>query len=161
MAQGKRTVLITGAASGIGRVTALHFAGAGARLALLDRQASVERTSAEAAQLGAQAQSWILDVADGSAVQAAVEAIEQRLGPIECLVNGAAIVDHVAPLAKMKPERWAEENRQALQLYRRAWEFFCGAQDMYEAKGLEIPSRLLDRVRESKMLEVMCRKRAT
>jgi NAD(P)-dependent dehydrogenase (short-subunit alcohol dehydrogenase family) len=109
MAQSKRTVLVTGAASGIGRVTALRFAGAGMRLALLDRQAALERVAAEAAELGAQAQAWIVDVADWPAVQAAAGEIEQRLGPVECLVNAAAIVDHIAPLARMKPERWAEE----------------------------------------------------
>ncbi|MBM3557217.1 MAG: SDR family oxidoreductase [Alphaproteobacteria bacterium] len=35
--------------------------------------------------------------------------IEAKIGPVDILVNGAAIVDHIAPLAKMKPERWRDE----------------------------------------------------
>ena len=109
MARQNRGVLVTGAASGIGRVTALRFAQAGARLALADLQPAVERVAAEAVALGADAAAWILDVADWPAVEAAVAEIERRLGPIDCLVNAAAIVDHIAPLGKMKPERWQQE----------------------------------------------------
>jgi NAD(P)-dependent dehydrogenase (short-subunit alcohol dehydrogenase family) len=109
MEQRGRVVLVTGAASGIGRVTALRFARDGARLALMDLQPWVERVAAEATALGAQALAWTLDVADEDAVEAAVSEIERRLGPIACLVNAAAIVDHIAPLEKMKPERWRQE----------------------------------------------------
>lgn len=104
-----RVALVTGAASGIGRVTALRFARDGMRLALVDRQPAVERVAAEATALGAEALAWTLDVADEKAVETAVGEVERRLGPVDCLVNAAAIVDHIAPLGKMKPERWRQE----------------------------------------------------
>jgi NAD(P)-dependent dehydrogenase (short-subunit alcohol dehydrogenase family) len=104
-----RLVLITGAASGIGRATALRFARAGARLALFDRQSAVEQTAADARALGVEARAWIVDVSDANAVEIAVTQVFAALGEIACLVNGAAVVDHIAPLAKMEPEAWARE----------------------------------------------------
>lgn len=104
-----RLVLITGPASGIGRATALHFAREGARLALFDRQSAVEQTAADARNIGAEARAWIVDVSDATAVDTAVTQVCATLGEIACLVNGAGIVDHIAPLAKMKPEAWARE----------------------------------------------------
>lgn len=104
-----RLVLVTGAASGIARATALRFAREGARLALFDRLQAVEQTAAEAGKLGAEARSWIVDVSDAAAVSAAVAEVNAAFGTVDCLVNGAAIVNHIAPLALMKPEGWARE----------------------------------------------------
>jgi NAD(P)-dependent dehydrogenase (short-subunit alcohol dehydrogenase family) len=104
-----RLVLITGPASGIGRATALRFAREGARLALFDLQSAVEQTAADARSFGAEARAWVVDVSDGTAVDTAVTQVCATLGEIACLVNGAGIVDHIAPLAKMKPEAWARE----------------------------------------------------
>ena len=104
-----RLVVITGPASGIGRATALRFAREGARLALLDRQSAVEQTAADARNIGAEALAWIVDVSDAMAVETVVAQVCALLGEIACLVNGAGVVDHIAPLAKMKPEAWARE----------------------------------------------------
>ena len=81
----------------------------GARLALFDRQSAVEQTAADARNIGAEARAWIVDVSDATAVDTAVTQVCATLGEIACLVNGAGIVDHIAPLAKMKPEAWARE----------------------------------------------------
>lgn len=104
-----RLVLVTGAASGIGRATALRFVREGARLALFDRSPSIERTAAAAAELGGIAQWRTVDVADADAVGAAVSEVISLLGPISCLVNGAAIVDNIAPLPEMTPQAWSRE----------------------------------------------------
>lgn len=104
-----RLVLITGPASGIGRATALRFAREGARLALFDQQPAVEQTAADARKFGVEAQAWIVDVSDAAAIDAAVAQVCATLGEIACLVNGAGIVDHIASLAKMKPEAWTRE----------------------------------------------------
>lgn len=104
-----RLVLVTGAASGIGRATALRFAREGARLALFDLQSAVEQTAADARNIGAEARAWIVDVSHATAVDTAVAQVCATLGEIACLVNGAGVVDHIAPLAKMKPEAWARE----------------------------------------------------
>lgn len=104
-----RLILVTGAASGIGRATALRFAKEGARLALFDRSPSIERTAAEVAELGGVAQWRTVDVADADAVDTAVSEIVSSLGPISCLVNGAAIVDNIAALPQMTPQAWSRE----------------------------------------------------
>jgi len=69
-----KAVLVTGAASGMGRATALRLAGAGASVALLDRSA-VSEVSAECERLGARVLGARLDVGDEASVAAAVEAV--------------------------------------------------------------------------------------
>lgn len=76
------TAVITGGASGIGLRTALLLAARGARVASLD----LEADGVPAPLLGLRA-----DVADDSAVQAAVEMAARQLGGIDILINNAGI----------------------------------------------------------------------
>jgi short-subunit dehydrogenase len=85
-----RVVLITGAASGIGRQLALTLAAEGARLAALDRQA--EALDGLAAELkGKPVACAVADVTDLPAMRAAVARLESQLGPTDLLVAGAGI----------------------------------------------------------------------
>jgi NAD(P)-dependent dehydrogenase (short-subunit alcohol dehydrogenase family) len=85
-----RTVLITGAASGIGRQFARVLAKEGARLALLDRQA--EPLDAVANELKeCRVAHAVADVADRAALHAAVGRLEERLGPTDLLIANAGI----------------------------------------------------------------------
>jgi NAD(P)-dependent dehydrogenase (short-subunit alcohol dehydrogenase family) len=87
--QGK-VVVITGASAGVGRATVRAFAERGARVGLLARGEDglkVARREAEAA--GTDALDIPCDVADGGAVEAAADAVEQELGPIDVWVNDA------------------------------------------------------------------------
>ncbi|HET7792578.1 MAG TPA: 3-oxoacyl-ACP reductase FabG [Rhizobacter sp.] len=87
-----RTALITGAASGIGRATALLFAQAGAAVAVnhLARPAEAEALVREIAP--GRATAFEADVTDSAAVAAMVEAAQASLGPIDVLVNCAGII---------------------------------------------------------------------
>ena len=70
------TVLVTGAASGMGRATARVFAAEGANVAVTDTTA--ERAQAVAAEIvanGGAARSWALDVANRDNIQAVVAAV--------------------------------------------------------------------------------------
>jgi 3-oxoacyl-[acyl-carrier protein] reductase len=59
-----KTILVTGAGRGIGRSLAMHFAGKGANLALLDVNADdVNETRSCCTQLGIEARSYIADAA--------------------------------------------------------------------------------------------------
>jgi 3-oxoacyl-[acyl-carrier protein] reductase len=86
------TVLITGAASGMGRATAEVFAEAGANVAATDVSETATRALAEALDArGLSAAAWVLDVSDGAAIQQVTDAAAARFGGLDILVNNAGI----------------------------------------------------------------------
>jgi len=89
-----RTALITGAATGIGRATALLFAQAGARVIVNHWQQADEAQSlvAQIASAGGEAQAFDADVSDAAAVQAMADAV----GAVDMLVNNAGIIQEKA-----------------------------------------------------------------
>jgi NAD(P)-dependent dehydrogenase (short-subunit alcohol dehydrogenase family) len=105
-----RTVLVTGAAGGLGRAFALGFASRGYRVAVADRDlAGAEQTAKAAADLGAQTWTGLLDVTDAeSAASTAHGVADFGDGRIDVLVNNAAIYGTVtrAPLEEVDPAEW-------------------------------------------------------
>ena len=87
-----KVAFITGAASGIGRATALLFAARGHDVALVDvSQAGLGETAASIAAAGGTSAAFVCDVADDGAVKAAVEAAVARFGRIDAAFNAAGI----------------------------------------------------------------------
>lgn len=89
-----KTVLITGAGSGLGQATAIRLASEGAELALVDlRPQGLEQTCAliRAAQPEARLLSITADVTDEEAVKAFVDRTVQTLGSIDGFFNNAGI----------------------------------------------------------------------
>jgi NAD(P)-dependent dehydrogenase (short-subunit alcohol dehydrogenase family) len=84
-----RTVLITGAASGIGRQLALTLAAEGARIGALDCNAPA--LDVLVAQLGKSAAVAVADVTDLAGMRRAVAELEARLGPTDVLIASAGI----------------------------------------------------------------------
>src|SRR4051812_46819371 len=84
-----RVVAITGAARGIGRATADELTRRGARVAIGDLRPP-------------DADAFEVDVTDRDSFAAFLDAVEERLGPLDVLVNNAGIMV-VGPLADAKP----------------------------------------------------------
>jgi len=97
-----RTALVTGAARGTGEAVARLFVAEGARVLLTD--VLDEAGEKVAAGLGAGAAYQRLDVRREEEWSAAVATAEERLGPIDILVNNAAILE-VAAIEDTAPEK--------------------------------------------------------
>ncbi len=95
------TALITGAASGLGAATARRFAEGGANVALLDRDQ--ERVLEFSAQLGDKTIAVAADVTSEEEVMAAINAIHERFGSLQILVNCAGIVNALRTTSKNGP----------------------------------------------------------
>jgi NAD(P)-dependent dehydrogenase (short-subunit alcohol dehydrogenase family) len=96
-----KVAIITGAARGIGRATALAFAAEGASVLLADRRDEVHDAARE---VGARALATTLDVTDSAAVRALVELAQRELGGLDVLFNNAGITGRPCPLAEMDGE---------------------------------------------------------
>ncbi len=86
------TVLLTGAAHGIGRATAIALARKGYPLGLVDRDAGpLQELATSLRESGAKVATAVLDVSDAPALATAVADIETALGPIEVLLACAGV----------------------------------------------------------------------
>ncbi len=101
-----RTARVSGAGSGIGRAIARRLAADGARVAVLDLDPEGAATTVEVVRsAGGEAQAFVADVADFTAVRAAVEAAAAAFGPVTILVNNAGW-DRVEPFLENDPALW-------------------------------------------------------
>jgi 3-oxoacyl-[acyl-carrier protein] reductase len=94
-----KVAVVTGAASGMGRATALLFADEGAQVAIVDRDADgAAKVADQITEAGGVAAAWPLDVADGDAVATLPSLVTDRLGALDILINNAG-VSLPAPIA--------------------------------------------------------------
>ena len=92
-----KVTLISGAASGFGRLAAERFAAEGARLVLTDVDADGLASAAEAA---GGAMTTVMDVTDEAAHESLIAAILARHGRLDIALNNAGILAPLAPIEK-------------------------------------------------------------
>ena len=100
----EKTVLITGASSGIGEATVRELAGTGAKLLIGARRS--DRLERLADELGEVVAWQSLDVTDTDDFQAFVAAAQERFGSVDVLINNAGVMP-LSPLAALKQDEWS------------------------------------------------------
>ena len=98
-----KVVMVTGGAAGIGRVTAENFAKEGAKIAICD--VNPEAGEAALKVLGPEASFEKVDVADSASVSSWVDAVFEKYGQIDVLVNNAGITRD-SLIMRMKEADW-------------------------------------------------------
>lgn len=130
-----KVALVTGASRGLGRAIALSLGQVGANVALTDiliegqennseklgqysvlaghfaQQGGVKTQAGaqEIQSMGSRSCAFKMDVADYDEVGRVVRMIETELGPIDILVNNAAVMDNMGKFEEQQPERWQRD----------------------------------------------------
>ncbi|WP_054008537.1 SDR family oxidoreductase [Cypionkella psychrotolerans] len=102
-----KTILITGASSGIGAAAALLFAAEGAQLVLgARRQPELQRLVDQITESGGKAICLAGDVTDETYATALVDLAESHFGGLDGAFNNAGIIGDMVPLPAMATENW-------------------------------------------------------
>jgi len=103
------TVLVTGAASGMGCATARVFAAEGAKVAVTDVSAQgADTVAAEIVSRGETAKAWTLDIASRENINSVVNEIAAHFGGLDIVVNNAGISVRIAIDDEGYDDAWAK-----------------------------------------------------
>lgn len=103
-----RTALVTGAASGIGRASALLFASEGAAVVALDRAPEVEATVAAIRSAGGRGIALVKDSSSDADVSGAVATAIREYGGLDVCYANAGVSGGMVPLEEQTAEHWKE-----------------------------------------------------
>ena len=102
-----KVAFVTGAASGIGRATAVAFAAEGARVAILDRtETALHETAHAVGKARGEVLTLACDVSKPEEVEAALARTVERFGRLDIAFNNAGVENKAAPVAEIELEEW-------------------------------------------------------
>ncbi len=102
-----RSVVITGAGSGMGKAMALLFATEGAKLIVSDvKKERVEAVVNEILKMDGTVKGIVADIANEEDVKRMINAATQNYGKLDVLINNAGIMDDFTPVADVTNELW-------------------------------------------------------
>ena len=103
-----KNALVSGAASGIGRASAILFASEGANVVVLDRAPAVEETAQAIRSAGGKAIALVRDSSDEANVAAAIDTVVSEFGTLDVCFANAGVSGGWVPLQEQTPEHWTE-----------------------------------------------------
>lgn len=104
-----KVALVTGAGRGIGEAVAIELARLGAKVALVARsQAEIDKVAAQIKARGGTALALSFDLAKVEAIEELAGKIEAELGPIDIIINNAAIAGPFGPSWELDPAEWTQ-----------------------------------------------------
>ncbi len=103
-----KSVIITGAGSGIGRAASLLFTREGARLIAVDRSESVKETARLVTEAGGSVEPVLADAGSETDVKAFIEMAVSKHGRLDAIWANAGISGGLVPIAEQTVEHWQE-----------------------------------------------------
>jgi enoyl-[acyl-carrier-protein] reductase (NADH) len=105
-----KVIVLTGAASGMGRATALLLASKGARLSLADvQEGPLSEVAKEIEKAGGTAMTTVVDVRDRKAVESWIDNTVSKLGKLDGAANLAGVIgkqNNLAPIQDIDDDDW-------------------------------------------------------
>jgi NAD(P)-dependent dehydrogenase (short-subunit alcohol dehydrogenase family) len=103
-----KSVIITGAGSGIGRAASLLFAKEGAKLIIVDRSESVNETEKLVSNAGGTIEAMQADAGSEADVKAFIDKAMSKYGKLDAIWANAGVSGGLVPLADQTVEHWME-----------------------------------------------------
>jgi NAD(P)-dependent dehydrogenase (short-subunit alcohol dehydrogenase family) len=103
-----KSVIITGAGSGIGRAASLLFTKEGAKLIAVDRSESVQETAKLVSDAGGTIEAMMLDAGSENDVKAYIDKAVSKYGRLDAIWANAGVSGGLVPLADQTVEHWQE-----------------------------------------------------
>ncbi len=103
-----KSVIITGAGSGIGRAASLLFSKEGAKLIIVDRSEAVHETADMVSKAGGTVQAMTADAGSEADVKAFIDKAVEAYGQLDAIWANAGVSGGLVPLGEQTVEQWQE-----------------------------------------------------